>query len=479
MSGALRLGPGRVAFFVFARPRTPGPTASTREASPRPAPAVACTVESCQGSREVARSSKRSMSGSNAKTPAVARGEGTRHLATFLFQASLLGYVALGWLPIDHRGPPLLAVAMVANLVAFLVTLRGPSALRRAVHVAAPLGGIATWTLLAHWSGGAANSLFLAGLWFEIILSGLTHSVRGILVIATLAFAAIWGQQLPLGIDEVLGPLSIQSSLLLLAGATTAWIRHSWGGRQARLTTRLGEEERRRTLTEQELEDARALAVLGERNARLGHELKNAVHSMKGFSTLLQRDLTRAGLDSPALRGLAGSIEQLDVLARETLRPSSNGQPSSLTRAEVFELADETLSDLTLRYPELDCRVEGERATAGRLGVSTGVLAEILTNLIQNGVEAMEGRGELVVRIHGPVETIRIEVSDRGPGISNELANRIFRAGQTTKADGHGMGLYIARRLVEAAGGHLSVGPNEHASPGSTFRISLPAFREV
>jgi two-component system sensor kinase FixL len=82
-------------------------------------------------------------------------------------------------------------------------------------------------------------------------------------------------------------------------------------------------------------------------------------------------------------------------------------------------------------------------------------------------------RRELIVRTSLTDDGhIAIEVADTGPGISEEIADRLFQPFVTSKSTGMGIGLSISRRIVEAHGGELSVRRNEDG--GATFRFTLP-----
>lgn len=94
---------------------------------------------------------------------------------------------------------------------------------------------------------------------------------------------------------------------------------------------------------------------------------------------------------------------------------------------------------------------------------------------MRNAMEAMRdsGRRELVVRtLPDGADHVVVEVADTGPGISDEIAARLFQPFVTSKASGMGIGLSISKRIVEAHRGEISAQRNENG--GTTFRFSLP-----
>jgi two-component system sensor kinase FixL len=102
-------------------------------------------------------------------------------------------------------------------------------------------------------------------------------------------------------------------------------------------------------------------------------------------------------------------------------------------------------------------------------------IQQVLINLMRNGMEAMResDRRDLIVRTvpDGPGH-VMIEVADTGPGISDEIAARLFQPFVTSKANGMGIGLSISKRIIESHGGQISVTRN--TTGGATFRFSLP-----
>jgi signal transduction histidine kinase len=100
-----------------------------------------------------------------------------------------------------------------------------------------------------------------------------------------------------------------------------------------------------------------------------------------------------------------------------------------------------------------------------------------LMNLILNAIEAMTQGGTLSINLDQTDETLRLEIADTGPGIGKEEAKNIFEPFYTTKAQGLGLGMPYAKKIIEQHGGTVSL--NTRIGEGTTICISLPVGQEV
>lgn len=102
-------------------------------------------------------------------------------------------------------------------------------------------------------------------------------------------------------------------------------------------------------------------------------------------------------------------------------------------------------------------------------------IQQVLINLMRNALEAMRDseERELIVKTErDDAGFVSIEVADTGPGISEDILERLFQPFTTSKPSGMGIGLSISRRIIEAHGGQIVASRN--ARGGATFRFSLP-----
>jgi len=170
-------------------------------------------------------------------------------------------------------------------------------------------------------------------------------------------------------------------------------------------------------------------------------ELQRLRRSLDGL--LDHATLPRDDLEELDLRDLIVELERL-------LRPQCERQRVALT----------------VRVPDRSVRVLGSRDP----------LKQALVNVGINALEAMSQGGTLVLELAVCDAKATISVADSGPGIAPEMGEKIFTMHFTTKEGGTGIGLYVARAVVESSGGEIRV--SSQPGHGATFRIELPALSQ-
>jgi signal transduction histidine kinase len=107
----------------------------------------------------------------------------------------------------------------------------------------------------------------------------------------------------------------------------------------------------------------------------------------------------------------------------------------------------------------------------------TDQLLQVLLNLVQNAVQAIPERGEVVIEVHpagkSPSSRVAIEVADSGAGITAEHLPHLFEPFYTTRPKGTGLGLFVAHGIVQRHGGSIEV--ESVPGQGTRFRVLLPA----
>jgi len=391
-----------------------------------------------------------------------------RHFA--ITAAAVLAYLLRIELSVGNGSLWILGSAAAMNFAAF------SSAKKPGLHLlamrASPFLAVACWAALANLTGGVASP-FAAGFWLEIVLAATSSSLALVSLVSLSTVLALWGQQALIGMAGAWMSIFVSTGFLLLVGSVSVLMtRRSLRAQREHASLQYGLERRLKDL-EKELDEVRLVGEVGENAAQLAHGLKNAVHSLRGFTELIQPKGETVEVRGAALEGLRVAIDRLEDLARGSLLPPGRaGAPvSACGGEEAGKTIDEVAGLMSASYPEISWERQAEAALPPARTSST-VLREILFILLQNAAEAMEGRGRVRIETQSSGDAIWIRVRDQGCGIPRESMQRIFDPGFTTKQGGSGFGLYCARKLIEAHGGRLAA----EAAPGggALFSLAIP-----
>ena len=228
--------------------------------------------------------------------------------------------------------------------------------------------------------------------------------------------------------------------------------------------------ERRRARLERMRIGLEHLAHLGKMSAVLAHEIRNPLGTIKGF---VQLALERADSGQQTLlRPVLDETSRLEKLVTDLLaygRPKEpNLQPASwpAIAAQMTAHARDSVGDSAVQF-----RTEGD---LDEIRTDPDMLVQVLLNLVRNAVEAVAGQpdGEVVLSArrngrHG----FLVEVEDNGPGMPEEVRSRLFEPFTTTKTNGAGLGLSIARNLTTALGGEITFGVREPRGVRATLHF--------
>jgi signal transduction histidine kinase len=255
------------------------------------------------------------------------------------------------------------------------------------------------------------------------------------------------------------------------------------------------------------------LAALGAMAAGLAHEVKNPLGAIKGAAQLLE-ELDGAVQADHSSRDFIGIIlEEVNRLDRvvgsflDYARPHA-GNPIPL---DINAAVKRTLQILSSQRTddEIDVKLELAEPLA-RVKIDPEQFRQVLINLMQNAIQAMDGRGRVTVstslrrltrtpwtsgtqgergttprdggsspsmarrsQTDEAVEVVEVSVKDTGPGISQKVKNYLFIPFFTTKEQGTGLGLAISQSIVQNAGGTIDV--QSQSGAGTTFTIVLPS----
>lgn len=220
----------------------------------------------------------------------------------------------------------------------------------------------------------------------------------------------------------------------------------------------------RQEALERKLEHKRRLASLGEMSAVLAHEIRNPIASLKGNAQLLVRMLPEGDKPRAKADRVVGEAERLEKLTNDLLEFARSGE---IDRAPVDPAA--LLRDVA---SEVDGEIEIDTEGApDRWALDVRRIRQVLGNLLDNAVQASAGE-PVTARATLRDGALELSVRDRGGGIDAEDLERIFEPFYTRKTRGTGLGLAVARRLVEGHGGTLVA--RNHPEGGAMFIATIP-----
>ena len=204
------------------------------------------------------------------------------------------------------------------------------------------------------------------------------------------------------------------------------------------------------------------------------HQLATPLSSLGGWLELLEERAEHDPAVGTAMRHMRGDLDRLDRVASRFERI---GRPPRQDAVDLAALATRVADYFAARVPSLAHRVTitTEHGEGSLIVRGDAVLIEwALEAIVKNAVDALAGRGGSVViavERHAPDE-VRIRVADDGPGVPLEHRMRIFEPGFSTKKSGWGIGLSLARRIVEE--NHQGRIVHVPGDRGATFDIILP-----
>jgi signal transduction histidine kinase len=260
--------------------------------------------------------------------------------------------------------------------------------------------------------------------------------------------------------------------VMFLQGSTITGLLYADRGR------RVAEAQAKQRLSE--LARVNRHLTVNELGTSIAHELNQPLGAILNNAETAKILLDAQSPDLDEIREIVGDILRDDRRASDVMRRLRNlltKEPFELRSIDANQIVSEVIELLSSTAQQRGVTIiKALSSTALRVRGDTIQLQQVLVNLILNGMDAMSdtsrGPREIVVRAISVRGFAEVTVSDTGPGISPDQMNNVFDPFFTTKSDGMGIGLSIARTIVETHGGTIAV--ENRQSRGAIFRISLP-----
>ena len=206
---------------------------------------------------------------------------------------------------------------------------------------------------------------------------------------------------------------------------------------------------------------------------QIAHEINNPLTPMKLSVQKLQRLRGTEQFDAYFEKATAMLVSEIDNLAHIAQSFSTFAKQPDVVTTEV-DIAEKLSHVITLQ------RANDAQIPVRYVGADSGVnvladqeqVSQVFVNIIRNAIQALEGQADadiiVVLNAAYSEKEVQISVSDNGPGIADDIREKIFRPNFTTKSNGNGLGLAISKHIVEGSGGRIEF---ETSPKGTTFYI--------
>ncbi|UCG62030.1 MAG: PAS domain S-box protein [Candidatus Zixiibacteriota bacterium] len=226
-----------------------------------------------------------------------------------------------------------------------------------------------------------------------------------------------------------------------------------------------------------EIEGRNRLAALGEMASGLAHQLRNSIGAMAGYAHLVKKRMVKSELETDSIVALEDETREAERLVDRFL---SFARPFQF-RAEttnVLELVKDVLETFRVRPENKHIRLQVENNLGENMSAKIdGLLVkQALANIIENAINAYDGSpGRIIVRLSVASGMFEIQIQDYGCGIDEEDRGKIFTPFFSSRPSGTGLGLPLAKKIIDLHQGRLTV--DSKLGEGAMFTIYLPGER--
>lgn len=198
------------------------------------------------------------------------------------------------------------------------------------------------------------------------------------------------------------------------------------------------------------------------------HQLGTPISSLMAWTEILKENYP----DDELIPEMDKDVSRLQLIADRFSKIGSLPEPIEYSINDVIAHVVTYMDRRTSKKVIMECHMPEEPVIAK---INASLFEWVIENLCKNAVDAMEGKGKIIVRLNHEGDKISIEVEDNGKGIARKNISSVFKPGFTTKKRGWGLGLSLAKRIVEEYHkGKIWVKSSE-VGIGTVFRIEIKA----
>jgi signal transduction histidine kinase len=226
------------------------------------------------------------------------------------------------------------------------------------------------------------------------------------------------------------------------------------------------------TLHRTQMSRAEHLATLGELAAGLAHEIRNPLAGIAGVMEIIGRDLPSTSPARMVVKDVRLEVAQINRILTDLLE-TARPHPPQICRSSLNTTVEHAVMLARQQVFSKPIQIElRQAADLAEVEHDSDQIHQVFLNLLLNAVQATDGPGTVSVDVGSRGDFATVDVTDTGRGIPPKYLPNIFRPFFTTKGNGTGLGLSLARRIVEEHHGRIEVSSIE--GKGSKFTVLLP-----
>ena len=223
------------------------------------------------------------------------------------------------------------------------------------------------------------------------------------------------------------------------------------------------------------LRKAERLAAIGETATMVAHDLRNPLQGITGAAYFLRSKLRSCGqADSEEVVDLIDNCVQYSNKIVDDLLDYAREPRPQLENVTPHSLIELALAHVSIPQPIELINQASEETT---LSVDKTKMQRVIINLVRNAIEAMPSGGRITITSFTDSTSAGFSIADTGPGIPDEVKDKLWKPLKTTKARGIGLGLAICKRFVEAHRGRIEV--LSETGKGTTFKVTIPIVEDT
>lgn len=224
-----------------------------------------------------------------------------------------------------------------------------------------------------------------------------------------------------------------------------------------------------------EMARAEHLATIGELAAGLAHEIRNPLAGIAGVVEVMGRELPTESSSRGVLPEVQNEIHHIQAILNDLLA-YARPRPPEFHPADLNATVEQAvfLARQQVRTKPIEITIDPDKKLR-RISHDPVQIQQVILNLLLNGIQAVHNQGKIEVTLRQEGEWAVIRITDTGKGIPRDSLSKIFKPFFTTRKEGTGLGLPLAKGIVESHKGRIEV--TSEPGQGAQFEVWLPIQR--